>query len=99
VRAVRYHPRVPTETRGILSFYSAISKQLGDQFWNELTEAIRYAREFPERHHFDTTGRRRANLNKFPIHFLFRIFPGYIRVTVVGTTSVIRPSEPDGPKY
>lgn len=83
MRTVVYHPKVPAEARGFLNYYEAISCELGDSFWDELSEAIRYARDFPERHHFDRTGRRRVNLNRFPIHVLFRIIPEGIRVTAI----------------
>lgn len=80
---VVYHPKVPAEVREFLDHYDSISREIGDSFWNELTEAIEYARDFPERHHFDRTGRRRSNLKRFPIHFLFRILPEAIRITAV----------------
>ena len=83
MRAAVYHPKVPAEVRAFLDHYDAISTALGDSFWQELEEAITYARQHPERHHFDHTGRRRGNLKRFPIHFLFRILPGVIRVTAV----------------
>lgn len=83
MRKVVYHPKVPAEVRAFLGHYGSISGDLGDSFWLELNEAIEYAREFPERHHFDRTGRRRGNLNRFPIHFLFRVFPNSIRITAV----------------
>jgi plasmid stabilization system protein ParE len=83
MRTVDYHPKVPAEVRAFLDHYDAISPDLGDSFWEELTEAISYARDYPERHHFDRTGRRRGNLKRFPIHFLFRIFHDAIRVTAV----------------
>ena len=83
MRTVVYHPKVPAEVRAFLDHYDAISSDLGDSFWQELTEAIDYARDHPERHHFDRTGRRRSNLKSFPIHFLFRILPSAIRITAV----------------
>jgi len=83
MRAVVYHPKVPAEVRTFLDHYDAISCDLGDSFWQELTEAIDYARDHLERHHFDRTGRRRSNLKRFPIHFLFRILPGVIRIMSV----------------
>lgn len=83
MRTVLYHPKVPAEVRGFLDHYDEISPDLGDAFWQELMEAIDHARDFPERHHFDRTGRRRGNLKRFPVHFLFRILPGVIRVTAV----------------
>jgi hypothetical protein len=83
MRTIIYHPKVPAEVRSFLDHYDAISTDLGGSFWHELTEAISYAREYPERHHFDHTGRRRSNLKRFPIHLLFRILPGVIRITAV----------------
>lgn len=83
MRKVVYHPKVPTEVRAFLEHYDAISPDLGDSFWQALTDAIDYAREHPERHHFDSSGRRRSNLNRFPIHILFRILPGMIRITAI----------------
>ena len=44
MREVVYHPRVPAEVRTFLDHYDAISSELGDSFWGELTEAIDYAR-------------------------------------------------------
>jgi plasmid stabilization system protein ParE len=83
MREVLYHPKVPIEVHDFIEHYDSISTDLGDSFWQELTEAIEYAREYPERHHFDRTGRRRSNLKRFPIHILFRVFPDTIRITAV----------------
>ncbi len=82
-REIYYHPKVPAEIREIYRYYTDLSERLGEEFWTELMEALEYASEFPERHHFDPSGRRRSNLTKFPYHFLFRVFPDYIRVTIV----------------
>jgi hypothetical protein len=82
-RGLRYHPSVQKELREILGFYSDISEQLADDFWNEFNEAVEYARQFPERHHFDASGRRRNNLSRFPYHFLFRISSALVKVTVI----------------
>lgn len=85
MRDVVDKPRVPAEVREILRHYEDISPELGDRFWSELFAAIEYAAQYPERHHYDMlgVGLRRSNLKAFPIHFLFRIFPDFIRVTVV----------------
>ena len=83
MREVVYHPEVPKEARSLLAHYDEISPRLGDAFWSELTKAIEYARQHPERHHFDSTGRRRSNLKRFPVHVLFRILPTAIRVTAI----------------
>ena len=96
MRTVIYHPKVPAEVRSFLDRYDVISTDLGGSFWHELTEAISYAREYPERHHFDHTGRRRSNLKRFPIHLLFRILPGVIRITAFVMTGRILVMEAGG---
>lgn len=83
MRSLSYHPDVPSEVREILAYYQGISPILADDFWIELTEALEYAREFPTRHHFDPSGRRRGNLSRFPYHFLFRVFSSTVRITAV----------------
>jgi len=82
-RDVLYHSAVQAEIRGILDYYGGIFELLADDFWEELANAFDYARRFPERHHFDSSGRRRSNLNRFPYHFLFRTNNSQIKVTVV----------------
>ena len=83
MREVRFNPKVPEEAREFLDYYSGISGEIAESFWRELWGAINHACEFPERHHFDATGLRRAPLERFPVHFLFKVFPEYIRVTVL----------------
>jgi plasmid stabilization system protein ParE len=83
MRSLAYHSSVPLEVREILDYYEGISPLLADEFWNELTEALEYARIHPARHHFDASGRRRSNLSRFPYHFLFRVFPTTVRITAV----------------
>lgn len=83
MRPVVYHPRVPQEVREAYRYYNEISHPLAERFWEELTEAINHARILPELHHFDSSGFRRANLTRFPYHFLFQVHPGFIRIIVV----------------
>ncbi|GAB5559846.1 MAG: hypothetical protein SynsKO_14930 [Synoicihabitans sp.] len=66
-REILFHTAVQRDIRNILEYYEAKSGSLADTLWTELTEAFEYARQFPERHHFDPSGRRRSNLNGFPI--------------------------------
>lgn len=83
MRSVVYHPRVPLEVREAYRYYDETSHQVAERFWDELTEAIHHARLLPELHHFDSSGYRRANLNRFPYHFLFQVHPESIRIIVV----------------
>lgn len=43
---VVYHPKVPGEVCEIYQYYSDISEELGEDFWNRLMSANDYAAEF-----------------------------------------------------
>lgn len=83
MREVIYHPKVPAEVRNIIADYESVSPTLAHRFWVELSEAIEGARVNPLIHHFDASGKRRCNLEKFPYHFLYRVFDSSIRITIV----------------
>jgi hypothetical protein len=74
---------VQKDVNGILRRYDRSSDTLGDEFWNELMTLINRAAESPERFHSETPILRRANLKRFPYHFLYRIIAGGLRLTVV----------------
>ncbi len=70
-----YHPDVQKDVSKILHHYDRINPRLGDEFWAEVNSFIAKAVENPGRFHFEAPGRRRVNLHRFPIHFLFREIP------------------------
>ncbi len=78
-----YHPLVQSDVSGILRHYDRISPRLGDEFWTELMRLVEVVSSKPERFHFADRGLRRANMNRFPYHLLFRERPDGIRVIVV----------------
>ena len=80
---VVYHPSVQRDVSRILRHYDSINDRLGDDFWNELDAFINQAASNPGRFHFESPGRRRVNLKRFPYHFLFREVADCIRITVV----------------
>jgi plasmid stabilization system protein ParE len=80
---VVYHPAVQRDVSRILRHYDGINDRLGDEFWNELNAFIAQAAANPGRFHFESPGRRRVNLRRFPYHFLFREIADGIRITVV----------------
>lgn len=82
-REILYHSAIQKELREILDHYEEVSSQLADEFWCEITRAFEDARKFPLRQHFDSSGRRRVNLTRFPYHFLFKASSTQIKVTVV----------------
>ena len=68
-REILYHEAIQREIRKILDYYENISIQLADDFWEELTDGFDAARRYPSRQHYDSSGRRRVNLTRFPYHF------------------------------
>ena len=56
---------------------------LADAFHDEFMAAVRKAGESPEGHHFDSSGLRRANLRRFPHHFLYRVRKDDILILVL----------------
>lgn len=80
---VTYHPSAQKDVNRILKYYDSKSGKLGDEFWEELTHRIKEIAKNPSRSHLTGSGLRRVNLRRFPYHFLFRLFPDKIRVTVV----------------
>jgi plasmid stabilization system protein ParE len=80
---VTYHPSVQRDVNEILRHYEHISGRLADEFWDELLALIASVSKNPNHFHFAEEGLRRANLQKFPYHFLFRALPDKIRITVV----------------
>lgn len=80
---VEYHPAVELDIAEALRRYDQISLRLGDEFQQELRHFIALAAAKPGRFHPAKRGFRRANLRRFPYHFLYRELPDGIRVTLV----------------
>ncbi len=80
---VRFHRRVQIDLNEILEKYYLISDQLGDDFFAEFRIGIDKVISNPRFFHFDSSGLRRCNLDRFPHHFLYDIRNEVIRVWVV----------------
>jgi plasmid stabilization system protein ParE len=78
-----YHPLVHRDVGGILRHDDRISGRLGDEFWSELMCLLESVSRNPERFHLNDRGLRRANMQRFPYHLLFRRNSDGIRVLVV----------------
>lgn len=79
----RFHKRVQADLDGILDKYYEVSLELGDDFFAEFTVGVEKAKANPKYFHFDQSGLRRCNLERFPYHFLYDIRGGYIRIWVL----------------
>lgn len=79
----RFHKRVRIDLKEILSKYDAISGILGDDFYAEFQVGLSRVGLNPRYFHFDASGLRRFNFERFPYHFLYDIVGGMIRVWVL----------------
>lgn len=79
----RFHRRVQCDLNEILEKYDAVSNELGDDFFAEFRIGLEKACAIPRFFHFDSSGLRRCNLERFPYHFLYDIRDGLIRIWVV----------------
>jgi hypothetical protein len=63
--------------------YKAVSEKLADEFKVELRRVVAMAVANPNRFHSFKPGFHRANLKRFPYHFIYREIADGIRVTLV----------------
>jgi len=80
---VKYHPLVRQDVLAAARKYHDISHRLAAEFDTELKATIAQAAKNPLRFHPVDFGLRRANLKRFPYHFLYDIHPTFIRVLIV----------------
>ena len=80
---VEYHPDVKKDAAEALARYDSVSTRLGDEFKAELKRVIAVAAAKPQRFHLTKPGFHRANLKRFPYHFIYRELADGIRVTLV----------------
>lgn len=80
---VQYHPAVEQDVAEALRRYDEISPILGDEFKKELRHFIRLAAANSGRFHPVSSKFVRANLKRFPYHFLYREIPDGIHITLV----------------
>ena len=79
-----YHRSVQRDVSEVLAYYDqAGGAGLGDAFFAELMSHVHVAREQPTTFHFFKGELRRANLSRFPYHFLFRCTSNVVRILVV----------------
>jgi hypothetical protein len=80
---VEFHPAVENDLADALLRYDAVSNHLGEDFKSEFREAVAMAAAKPNRFHRIKPSYHRANLKRFPYHFIYRELPDGIRVTLL----------------
>lgn len=79
-----YHRSVQADVAAVLNYYDEVGgPALGDAFFDEFMAHIAMALEHPTRFHLIHQDLRRANLKRFPYHFLYRIQGDTLRVLVL----------------
>lgn len=80
---VEFHPSVRQDVAEATRRYKSVSDRLAEELKAELRRVIRIAATHPNRFHLIRPGLHRANLKRFPYHFLYRTIPGGIQVMLL----------------
>lgn len=79
-----YHRSVQHDVSAVLAYYDEVGGPgLGDAFFDEFMVYVALVLESPTRFHPIEGDLRRANLSRFPYHFLYRIHGDTLRILVV----------------
>ena len=69
---LEFHPLVSPDVSRIIQYYQEVAgPQLANEFYAELRICLEKAAKFPESYTIRERDLRRANLERFPYHFLF----------------------------
>jgi len=79
-----FHPKVHSDIDAIMNYYEqAATSELADELYAEFRLVMGQVATNPELFSIREAGLRRANQQRFPYHFLFRIVGDVVRVLVV----------------
>jgi len=79
-----FHPKVFSEVDAIMEYYERVAgAPLAEDFYAEFRLFVQDAADSPEKYNIRKGNFRRANLERFPFNFLFRIQDKTIRILVV----------------
>jgi plasmid stabilization system protein ParE len=83
MRAV-FHPRIFSDLGKVMEYYERVAtRELADDFYREFRLFVEEAVARPESFSIRVRDVRRANLRRFPYHFLFRVAGECVRILVV----------------
>lgn len=69
---LRFHKLIQRDLNKVLEFYTSEGgPKLADRFFEEAESVVERIRKNPTHFHFTTENYRRADLKRFPYHFLF----------------------------
>ena len=78
------HPKFFADVIAVMEYYEQVaSPELADDFYGELRQVMLKAAESPESYSIRERDLHRANLRRFPYHFLYRIADDSVRILVL----------------
>jgi plasmid stabilization system protein ParE len=80
---IEFHPEVAKDLAEAARRYDSGSPQLTEQFMEEFRRMVAIVARNPGRFHPAGKGFRRANLRRFPYHFLYRETESVVRIILV----------------
>jgi plasmid stabilization system protein ParE len=80
---IKFHPAVVRDVDEAFQRYESVSQALAEAFETELRQLIKIAAKNSGRFHLVKPGLHRANLKRFPYHFIYVKEPEGIRVMLV----------------
>src|SRR6516164_2658053 len=91
------HPKVYSDIDEIMGYYERVATPgLAEEFYTELRYFMTKAADKPESFSIREGDIRRANLRRFPYHFLFRVVGHEVRILVVrhqyGRAGIVSPA-------
>ena len=82
--SVIFHKLVQRDVNGVMRYYTdEADDALADRFYQAFLRTVDRACGSPQHFHFLSDPVRRANIPKFPYHFLYRETPHGIRILVL----------------
>ena len=82
--SVIFHKLVQRDVTGVLRYYAdEADEALADRFYDAFLHTVDRALSNPQHFHFLREPVRRANIPRFPYHFLYRESPYGIRILVL----------------
>jgi toxin ParE1/3/4 len=80
---LRYHRAVQQEVEEICGWYDERKARLGDEFFQETERVLGLIEANPQAFPLASSGRRKAQLKRFPYAIFYRILPDRVRILAV----------------
>ncbi len=79
----KFHPKAEEEFELAIDFYEEARKNLGEEFIEEVYQAVKRVKNFPEAWHPMTKSTRRCLVNRFPFGVVYKVEDSVIVIVSV----------------